>query len=236
MKILTIEEEAANLKARFQGVNRAEFARDHHLKGGQSMIYQNITGRRPISMEAAKAYAKGFGCTLEDISPRLAAEAAGAAKHLAPLIDPATDERTPALPDGFRRLPLLTPAQANMVFTSDAPSLKAFTGEHVTTDMDVGPLSFGMVIAGDEMLPHFRAGDRIIIDPDVEPLPGDFVVAQTRGSEAIFRKYQLRPVSEDTGREYDLAPLNTDYPTLNSKAFNLHIVGTMVEHRQYRRR
>lgn len=82
MKILTTEDEAASLKARFEGVNRAEFARTHDLKGGQSMIYQNITGRRPISMEAAMAYARGFGCSLEDISPRLAKEAAAAARHL----------------------------------------------------------------------------------------------------------------------------------------------------------
>ena len=57
MRIWTIEEEAAALRERFQGVNRAAFARDHEVKGGQAMIYQHITGRRPISIEAAMAYA-----------------------------------------------------------------------------------------------------------------------------------------------------------------------------------
>ncbi|MPS76603.1 MAG: S24 family peptidase [Achromobacter sp.] len=79
MKMWTIEEEAAALRARFEGVNRAAFARDHHVKGGQAMIYQHITGRRPIGIEAAMAYAEGFGCTLAAISPRLAAEAQKAA-------------------------------------------------------------------------------------------------------------------------------------------------------------
>lgn len=74
MKIWTIEEEAAKLRARFQGVNRAAFARDHQLKGGQAMIYQHITGRRPMSLDAAMAYAKGFDCPLDQISPRLALE------------------------------------------------------------------------------------------------------------------------------------------------------------------
>ncbi|MNQ16948.1 hypothetical protein D3C85_299560 [compost metagenome] len=55
MKMWTIEEEAAALRARFEGVNRAAFARDHHVKGGQAMIYQHITGRRPIGIEAAMA-------------------------------------------------------------------------------------------------------------------------------------------------------------------------------------
>ena len=75
MRIWTIEEEAAGLRERFQGVNRAAFARDHEVKGGQAMIYQHITGRRPISIEAAMAYAAGFNCKLEEISPRLALEA-----------------------------------------------------------------------------------------------------------------------------------------------------------------
>ena len=79
MKIWSIEEEAAALRARFEGVNRAAFAREHQVKGGQAMIYQHITGRRPISIEAAMAYAAGFGCPLSEISPRLAAEAQKAA-------------------------------------------------------------------------------------------------------------------------------------------------------------
>lgn len=90
MKIWTIEEEAAKLRARFQGVNRAAFARDHQLKGGQAMIYQHITGRRPMSLDAATAYAKGFDCPLDQISPRLALEV-GKASSL-------TGEATPLEP------------------------------------------------------------------------------------------------------------------------------------------
>ncbi|MGK4923138.1 S24 family peptidase [Bordetella hinzii] len=79
MRIWTIEEEAAALRKRFEGVNRAAFAREHQVKGGQAMIYQHITGRRPISIEAAMSYAAGFKCSLEEISPRLAMEAQKAA-------------------------------------------------------------------------------------------------------------------------------------------------------------
>lgn len=38
------------------------------------MLSQHIKGRRPLNLEAAVAYAKGFGVTLEEISPRLAEE------------------------------------------------------------------------------------------------------------------------------------------------------------------
>ncbi|MGT2453755.1 helix-turn-helix domain-containing protein [Cupriavidus basilensis] len=74
MHIWSTEEEAENLKRRFDGTNRAEFARANGVPGDQAVIYQHITGRRPISLEAAIAYAKGFGCTIREISPRLALE------------------------------------------------------------------------------------------------------------------------------------------------------------------
>jgi hypothetical protein len=71
-KIWTTDEEAKHLAARFVGVNQAEFARKHALPGGPSMLSQHIKGRRPINMEAALVYMKGFKVGLEDISPRLA--------------------------------------------------------------------------------------------------------------------------------------------------------------------
>lgn len=73
----TIDEEAAALHKRFddlkiKGVGQAEFARKWQVKGGASMVSQHIKARRPISLEAAIAYASGFGCSISEISPRLA--------------------------------------------------------------------------------------------------------------------------------------------------------------------
>lgn len=63
-----IEREANALALKFKDINRAQFARDHQVPGGQAMIYQNITGRKPISLDGAIAYAKGFSCPIADIS------------------------------------------------------------------------------------------------------------------------------------------------------------------------
>jgi phage repressor protein C with HTH and peptisase S24 domain len=82
MDIWTMEQEAENLRSRFKGVNRAAFARENNFPGGQAMIYQHLTGRRPISMEAARIYANAFGCGIEKISPRLAVEAEGIFKRI----------------------------------------------------------------------------------------------------------------------------------------------------------
>lgn len=56
-------------------MTKAEFARTYKIPGGASMVSQHLSGNRPISMDAAIAYARGFGCSIADISPRLAAEA-----------------------------------------------------------------------------------------------------------------------------------------------------------------
>ena len=76
----TTDEEAQRLHKRFEFVNQAKFARDFNVPGGSSMLSQHIKGRRPINLESAMAYARGFGCPLSEISPRLAAEVSSASR------------------------------------------------------------------------------------------------------------------------------------------------------------
>lgn len=70
------DDEAQALRKRVDalpvGVTQAQFARRIGLGGGASMLSQHCSGNRPISLDAALAYAKGFGVSLRDISPRLA--------------------------------------------------------------------------------------------------------------------------------------------------------------------
>jgi len=73
MNTWTNEQEAENLKRLLASVkNKGEFARRWKVPGGASMLSQHQSGHRPIGLDAALAYAKGLGVTLEEISPRLA--------------------------------------------------------------------------------------------------------------------------------------------------------------------
>lgn len=79
---LTAAQEALNLAKRFaelklKGVSQAQFARDNNVPGGANFLNQHIKGRRQIGMDSALAYARGLGCTLQDISPRLASQVSG---------------------------------------------------------------------------------------------------------------------------------------------------------------
>lgn len=79
------EEEAANLRRLLSGVkNKAKFAKEYGVPGGASMLSQNQSGHRPISLDAAKAYAKGLGIGIGEIAPRFAKLASDVAE-LTPL-------------------------------------------------------------------------------------------------------------------------------------------------------
>jgi SOS-response transcriptional repressor LexA len=108
--------------------------------------------------------------------------------------------------------------------------------EWLMTDLDVSDGAFALEIKGDSMLPEFSPGDRVIIDPSIKPQPGDYVVAKNGEEEAMFKKYRLRSVDERGIEVFELVPLNPDYPSIRSDQTPIHIVGTMVEVRKYRRK
>ncbi len=110
--------------------------------------------------------------------------------------------------------------------------------EIITTNLDVGLQSFALIITGESMLPEFRQGDMIIIDPGVMPMPGDFVFAKLEiKDEGTFKKYRPRGTDKNGQPVIELAPLNEDWPMQTINANNPgNIIGTLVEHRRYRRR
>lgn len=135
-----------------------------------------------------------------------------------------------------RKVPLISYVQAGAL--AEKNPIQAFDGslEYVLTDLDLSEFSFALRIEGDSMEPDFKAGDVIIVDPEIEPTPGEFVVAKNGGNEATFKKY--RPTYTDmNGRQhFELVPLNDDYPVINSDNQPLKIIGVMIEHRIYRRK
>ena len=105
----------------------------------------------------------------------------------------------------------------------------------VPTEIAAGPTSFALVIDDDSMAPALSTGDKIIVDPDVTPRSGDYVVATVEDDDAaLVRLY--RPRAEANHQLIELVPFDRAWTTRmigGGKAGR--IVGTMVEHRRYRR-
>jgi len=92
--------------------------------------------------------------------------------------------------------------------------------------------TFALEVDGDSMLPEFRPGDVVIVDPDVVPNPGNIVVAKLDTEDrATLKKYRARGFDAQGEPIFELVPLNDDYPTITVNAGNPgRVVGTVVEH------
>ena len=135
------------------------------------------------------------------------------------------------------RIPILSYVQAGN-WREMCEQATTFDGnvEYVSAGGEIGPYGFGLWLRGNSMLPLFKEGDLIIVDPDEAPQPGDFVVAKNGSDEATFKKYRPRGIDENGQEVFELVPLNDDYPSMHSDRQHIQIIGVMVEHRSYRKR
>lgn len=71
--------------------------------------------------------------------------------------------------------------------------------------------AFALKIADESMTPEVRMNDVLIVDPQANPRPGDFVVALLEGEqEVIVRKFKQLSASKDN-MHYELIALNEDW-------------------------
>lgn len=142
---------------------------------------------------------------------------------------------TPSL-IGSRRIPLISSVQAGAWTEVCDTYAVGDAADWLLTDLVLSAHSFALEIKGDSMMPDFRQGDRVIIDPEITPSPGDFVAAKNGSNEATFKKYRPRGINEHGNHVFELVPLNPDYETMRSDFTPIVIIGTMVEHRRYRKK
>lgn len=137
---------------------------------------------------------------------------------------------------GMRQYPVISHVQAGALKEIAVPYGPGEGFDVEYGDDDASQWSFFLEIEGDSMLPDFRPGDRVLIDPDVTPRPGDFVAARNTKQEATFKKYRVRGINESGQEVFELVPLNDDYPVIRSDERHLVVIGTMIEHRRKFRR
>jgi SOS-response transcriptional repressor LexA len=103
------------------------------------------------------------------------------------------------------------------------------------THAEIGVRAFALAVEDESMSPEFVPGDHVIVDPDVIPQIGDFVVARSADDDApALRLY--RALERHDGETAELVPLNAAWPTRQlDRRQPGRLVGTMIEHRRYRR-
>jgi SOS-response transcriptional repressor LexA len=117
------------------------------------------------------------------------------------------EANTAAGPDIRGAVPLLSDVQAGMYkmhvdnFHPDDGGL-----DLIPTSVPVKRHTFALRVAGDSMEPEFYEGMILIIEPDLDAEPGDFVIAKNKDGETTFKQ-----LVKDAGEWY-LKPLNPRWP------------------------
>lgn len=91
---------------------------------------------------------------------------------------------------------------------------------------------FSVTVDGLSMSPRFMPKDQLLIDPNLAPQPGDFVIAQNGNYEVTFKKYRVTGYDESSREQFELVPLNPDFAAMDSRIHNISIIGVVVSHIQ----
>lgn len=104
-------------------------------------------------------------------------------------------------------VPLLSDVQAGM-YKEFIDNFHPGDGgmELIPTSVPIKAHTFALRVSGDSMEPEFREGMIIIIEPEMDPQPGDYVIAKNGGDETTFKQ-----LTKD-GADWYLKPLNPRYP------------------------
>ena len=137
---------------------------------------------------------------------------------------------------GLRKIPIISYVQAGC--WTESVECRSMDGsiETINTDLDLGSMAFALSVRGDSMAPEIQEGDVVVIDPDVDPLPGDIVAAKNGSHEATLKQFRPRGTNEQGQEYFELVPLNPVYPTMRSDHHHVTIIGVMMEHRRYRKK
>ena len=146
------------------------------------------------------------------------------------------DANVKAAAQGSRAYPVISSIQAGLLKEISDPYGPGDGFDVEFGDDDASPWTFFLEVEGDSMLPEFKPGDRVRIDPDVTPRPGDCVAARNTKEEATFKKYRVRGIDSSGNENFELVPLNDNYPIMRSDEHHLFVIGTMTEHRRKFRR
>lgn len=110
-------------------------------------------------------------------------------------------------PDVRGTVPLLSNVQAGM-YREFVDNYHPGDGgsEAIPTTVQINKHTFALRVVGDSMEPRFTAGMILIIEPEMEAQPGDFVIAKNGDNETTFKQ-----LIQD-GADWFLKPLNERYP------------------------
>ena len=190
------------------GFTRTEIARA--AKKSQSAVTQWLSGdTKELKSDSAAGIqaVTGFSAVwlATGSGPRMAADTSNVA----------------AGPNMGGSVPLLSSVQAGNFkeFVNNYSSVDSPV-ERVPTSVPVKQFTFALRVEGDSMEPDFKDGMVIIVEPELDPLPNDFVIVKNGNEESTFKQ-----LVKD-GPDWYLKPLNDRYP-IKPLTTDMRVVGVV---------
>lgn len=122
-----------------------------------------------------------------------------------------------------RSVPLINEVQAGQFSETIDIYEPGYAKDWVNTEIRCSKLTFALTVKGDSMEPEFKNGVTIIVDPEAEVNPGDYVIVRNNGdNEAVFKQL----VKDGTG--LSLMPINPRYDKIPLTE-NSEMIGKVIE-------
>lgn len=103
------------------------------------------------------------------------------------------------------RVPIISAVQAGDFSFAEDRFQPGYAEEYIETSVPVKSHTFALKVKGDSMEPEFTEGMILIVEPEMDFSPNDFVIVKN-GDEATFKQ-----LIKD-GLDWYLKPLNPRYP------------------------
>ena len=116
-------------------------------------------------------------------------------------------------------VPIISSVQAGD-FREVIDHLHPGEGDRIDVTVPVRAHTFALRVEGDSMEPEFPEGIVVVVEPEMTPLPGQFVIA--KNGDAATLKQLIRD-----GEDYYLKPVNPRYPI--KPLGNCRIIGVVRE-------
>ncbi len=121
------------------------------------------------------------------------------------------------------KVPLVSAADAASTVVDNFKPLELY--ETVPTSVPINQHTYALRVHGDSMVSDtgdsFPEGSILIVEPEMEARPGDYVIAMNDANETTFKQ-----LVKDGGDLY-LKPLNTRYPI--KRLDGSHVIGVVRE-------
>lgn len=161
-----------------------------------------MTGRRNPTPEQLREIADYLGVSMATLFGEV-----GEAKEITPKTHDGGrgDQNVSGGPKIGGTVPLISFTQAGD-YVEVIDNLQPGQGERIDTSAPVKRYTFALRVEGDSMADEFKEGTIIIVEPEMEAVPGHFVVVRTTDNLTTFKQ-----LVQDGGDWY-LKPLNDRYP------------------------